>query len=172
MKFDRFVLMFVGACCVASLLGAGCEGGSDDASSSGGVAADAISVDEIVWLDTDVSDWEITSTLNVSLSGSLIIYDQDGTAKWPEVDGSTGNPWVFIYQDGVWYGATDEWMLPSQTHKNKSSVSGSHIKEYGYFSSSWVPTAGVEYGFMVSGLARSDTRNVSERTQIQMMTWE
>lgn len=169
MERSRFIVVFVVICCIASMFIVGCEGESDTTASS---TDDAIALTDIVWLDTDVSAWEITSTLNVSLSGSLIVYDQDGTTKWPEVDGATGNPWVFIYQDGVWYGSTTEWMTPGQTHKEKSSVNGGHMKKYDYFDSSWTPTAGVEYGFMVSGLCRSANRNVEERTQIALMTWE
>ena len=177
-----FKLIFSGVCCAAIMLTISCEGDSDDPTPTptptptNAIAGDEIAVSNIVWLDTDVSKWEITSKLDVSLSGSLIVYDQDGTTKWPAtyVDGGyvSGNPWVFVYKNGEWYGATHEWMRPRQTRKNKSSVSGSHIKEYNHFSSSWVPTPGVKYGFMVSGLARTSARNAEERTQIMLMTWK
>ena len=188
MERSRLMIIFVGICCIVSMLGIGCEGDSDDTadsedttstddtSSVEAVAVDEIPLTDIVWLHTDVSEWDITSELKVSLSGSLIVYDQDGTSKWPAtyVNGGdvSGNSWVFIYQDGVWYGATHEWMTPGQTHKEKSSVDGAHMKKFDYFASSWTPTPGVEYGFMVSGLCRSADRNVEERTQIVLMTWE
>lgn len=183
MTCNRFMLIFAGVVCAAIMLVVGCEGDSEDPppisdipTNTEAIAVDEIPVSDIVWLDTDVSDWEITSELSVRLSGSLIVYDQDGTSKWPAgyVIGGylSGNPWVFIYQNGVWYGTTHEWMRPNQTAKNKSSVDGGHMKKLNYFSSSWKPTVGVEYGFMVSGLARSNVRNVEERTQIVLMTWE
>lgn len=154
----------------------GMETAGEDSTASASVAVDEIPVANVVWLHTDVSKWAITSELKVSLSGSLIVYDQDGTSKWPPasaIGGSmAGNAWVFIPKDGFWYAATHEWMTPGQTHKLKSSVDGAHIKQHSYISSSWTPTPGVQYGFMVSGLARSTERNVEERTQIKLMTWE
>lgn len=184
------VRMVAGFCCVLCLLVIGCEGDSDDASDGDSedssedtsltndttviepVAVDEIPASSVMWIDEDVGGWEITSKLDVSLSGSLINYDQDGTSKWPEEGGASGNAWVLIFQDGMWYGATDEWMTPGQTQKNKSSVSGANMKKFDYFSSDWLPTPGVQYGFMVSGLARTSDRNVEERTQIMLMTWE
>ncbi len=157
-------------------VGGGTKIESEEVTETVGVAVDEIPLANIVWLHTDVSKWAITSELKVSLSGSLIIYDQDGTSKWPPasaIGGSmAGNAWVFVPQDGFWYAATHEWMTPGQTHKLKSSVSGAYLKQESYIPSSWTPTPGVQYGFMVSGLARSDARNVEERTQIKLMTWE
>ena len=174
------MLMFASICCAVSIVFVSCEEDTTPTPtptpSTNAIAVDDIAVSNIVWLDTDVSKWEITSKLDVSLSGNLIVYDQDGTSKWPAtyVDGGyvSGNPWVFVYKSGAWYGATHEWMRPRQTHKNKSSVNGAHIKEFSHFSSSWAPTPGVKYGFMVSGLARTSARNAEERTQIMLMTWK
>ena len=185
MTFDRLHIVFAGIWCVVMIFIIGCESDeehlalqqhTDEAATTNAVTADEIAVSNVVWLDTDVSQWEITSDLSVSLSGRFITYDHDGSSKWPAtyVDGGyvSANPWIFISKGGVWYGSTDEWMRPNQTVKEKSHVNGAHMKKYNYFSSSWVPTPGVQYGFMVSGLARTGHRNAMERTQIILMTWE
>lgn len=152
------------------------DNNTDDTTIDQGVAADELPLDLIVWLDTDVGEWEITSELSVSLSSKYITYDQDGTSKWPAtyINGGnvSGNAWVFIYKDGLWYGSTAEWMRPGQTVKSRYHVNGAHMKKYNHFPSSWQPTPGVTYGFMVSGLVRSSHRNARERTQIVLMKWE
>jgi hypothetical protein len=153
------------------------EDGNSSQPEPTGEGSDEIPLSDIRWLDTDVSSWPVTSKLEVRLDGKYIVYEQDGTGKWPStsVNGGdlTGNPWVFIQQaDGTWYAATDEWMRPGQKVKAKYHVNGAHIKEYSHIPESWQPTPGVVYGFMVSGLARTSDRNVQERTQIVLMKWE
>ncbi len=136
-----------------------------------------LDLNDVSWLHTDVSGWAETGTLaSVSFSSSEICLDYDKADTWPIYDYSgtdvVGNPWVFIYQDGQWYGATWEWLRPGQTCKNIHSVAGDHIKQSPFSEDSgWVPTSGDTYYFMVSGLARSSFRNVEERTNVVKATW-
>ncbi len=124
----------------------------------------------VVWLHTDVSDWAVTSPLSVSFGSGLIRLDYDKADVWPEDErGLNGNPWIFVYQDGTWYAATWEWLRGGQTAKNMSSVAGDHIKKAPL--QDFSPVSGRLYGFMVSGLARDSTRNVLERTSVEMVRW-
>lgn len=148
------------------------DGTSSKTSSNDG-GSDGISLDSVAWLDSNVSGWSKTSTLTVSISGDTITLNYDKANEWPgvSVDGTSlnANPWVFVNLDGTWYAATFEWLRPGQTSKPTYTVDGSHIDASPL--SSWSPTSGETYGFMVSGLARTTQRNVEERTQVVMATW-
>jgi hypothetical protein len=132
---------------------------------------------KVSWLHTDVSGWAQTGTLRgVTLSASEICLDYDKADEWPVTDYSgtdvVGNPWVFIYQDEQWYGATWEWLRPGQTCKSIDAVAGDHIKQSPFGEDSgWVPRSGEVLYFMVSGLARSSLRNAEERTGVVQVTW-
>jgi hypothetical protein len=128
----------------------------------------------VVWLHTNVSSWSRTANLaSVTFSGGQICLNYDKASVWPGVDhvGAfvNANPWIFIYQDGVLYGATWEWMRHGQTCKNRSSVAGDHIKKDPLWEFS--PQSGHVYGFMVSGLARDSVRNVQERSAVVLVRW-
>ncbi len=131
----------------------------------------------VTWLHSDISSWPVTSDLaSVSISGGQICLEYDMADTWPiyDLDGTAvvGNPWIFIWEDEQWYGATWEWLRPGQTCKNAASVAGDHIKQYPFDAASgWTPTSGVTYYFMVSGLARFSQRNVEERTQLVPFVW-
>ena len=79
------------------------------------------------------------------------------------------NPWVFANLGGSWYAATFEWMRPGTTSKARYAVNGDHIKQPPL--ASWSPSQGEELYFMVSGLARSSSRNQQERTNLIKITW-
>jgi hypothetical protein len=134
-------------------------------------------LDEVVWLHTDVSDWDQTGVLSsVSISGDQICLDYDKADVWPiyDADGTdvVGNPWIFIFQDDTWYAGTWEWLRPGQTCKAMDSVAGSHIKIAPFEEDSgWTPTSGQTYWFMVSGLGRWSERNVEERTNLVSFVW-
>ena len=88
----------------------------------------------VTWLHPDVSGWPAALNLsNVTVSSSQVCLDHDIPASWPSATVGTAevnaNPWVFIWYDNQWWGATWEWLRPGQTCKNKSSVAGDHIKQ-------------------------------------------
>jgi hypothetical protein len=130
----------------------------------------------VTWLHTDVSQWAQTAALSsVSLSSGSICLDYDKANVWPIYDigvDVVANPWIFIWENNQWYGATWEWMRPGQLCKSASSVAGSHIKQapFGEFSG-WVPTSGTTYWFMVTGLARFSERNAEERSNLVPFVW-
>ena len=124
------------------------------------------------FLHTDVSAWPATSALHASVSGGQIRLDYDKARVWPAVDGANANPWVLANVGGTWYAATFEWFRAGQTNKPVGVLDGSmgdHIKRAPL--SSWHPRKGERVGFMVSGLARSSTRNVKERTLVCWLEW-
>jgi hypothetical protein len=169
--------------------GTGSGGASGQAGASGaGAAAGAgggsvyppeLDLNNVVWLHTNVSSWPVTVNLaSVTFQGGLICLNHDIASKnWPI--GSTGstevvaNPWVFIYHNDQWYGATWEWLRPpGQTCKNQSSVAGDHIKQSPFDAASgWLPESGETLYFMVSGIARYGTPNVQERSEPIRVVW-
>lgn len=151
---------------------------SGDASPGGGGGSDAISLSGVVWLDQDVSGWSRTATLNASVSGGAIQLNYDKANVWPTArtrasDGGplVGNCWVFVNVGGTWHAATFDWMRSGQTAKAVSSVrgTGGHIPHAPL--SSWTPSSGQTYGFMVTTPARGGERTINERSNVSMVTW-
>lgn len=141
-----------------------------------------LALEEVIWLHTDVSSWPVTMTLeSVTFEGELVCLNHgsqdEGVFVWPEKDEGdgavVGNPWVFIYEDGAWYGATWEWLRPDQTCKFAYAVAGDHIKQAPFdVNSGWTPKSGQTLYFMVSALARlPDVTNVSERSAPIKVVW-
>lgn len=127
----------------------------------------------VVWLHHNVSGWPVTASLNASVSGGFVHLNYDKADVWPTVNVNgtavNANPWIFVFQDGTWYAATFEWLRPGQTSKPTSTVAGDHIKKSPL--NNFSPVSGEIYGFMVSGLARDDHRNVEERSNVDMVRW-
>ena len=143
----------------------------------------ALDLNDVIWLHTDISGWPETMTLeSVTFDGGQICMNHSGNDEgvfvWPIelLNGDTevvGNPWVFIYRDDAWYGATWEWLRPKQTCKAVTSVAGDHIKQSPFDAQSgWTPTSGETLYFMVSALARfPNPSNVSERSNPLKVVW-
>lgn len=164
----------------AGYAGSGGDAGSGGTGTGGGpLFPPELDLNNVVWLHKNVSSWPVTVNLSsVTFSGGLICLNHDIASKnWPI--GSTGstdvvaNPWVFIYHNDQWYGATWEWLRPpGQTCKNMSSVAGDHIKVAPFDAASgWTPSSGETLYFMVSGIARYGTPNVQERSEPIRVVW-
>jgi hypothetical protein len=131
---------------------------------------------EVLWLHADVSTWPEVSPLDVTFrSGNTEICFTHG-ASWPaaSVEGASvfASPWIFIHWSGRWHGGTWEWLAPADTCKFTASVSGDGIRVAPFDAESgWVPRSGQIYYVMLSGLARTDDRNVMERTAAVPVTW-
>ena len=129
---------------------------------------------EVKWLYGDVSGWARTAHLSdVRIgNGSITLY-YDKATVWPAHDFGdmvlNANPWVFALRDGKWCAATWEWLREGQITKGSAAVAGDHIKRREF--NGWKPKSGEQLGFMVSGLIRGAERNVSERSNIIMVTW-
>ena len=128
-------------------------------------------LNDVVWLDTDVSDWRVTSTItDVSIPDPPICIDHTKRGKWPTRNGVEGNPWIFANINGTWYAATYEWLRSGTRCKDVSSATiGAYTKEPPL--ESWRPRRGELVGFMVSAWARSSERTVLERSNIVMVRW-
>jgi hypothetical protein len=135
---------------------------------------DPIDLSKVKWLHTNVSTWPITANLKpIKFSSTTITLDYDKACVWPgvNIDGIdlNANPWIFVNLDGIWYGATWEWMRVCQITKNLYAVNGDHIKVPPL--DTWSPVSGETYYFMVSGLARQNQRNVKERSNMVKVIW-
>jgi hypothetical protein len=129
------------------------------------------SLDDVVWLHTDVSGWRATSRItDISIGDPPICIDHTKSGHWPVVGNGEGNPWVFANVNGRWYAATYEWLKPGQTCKGISAATiGPHTKKEPL--ETWRPRSGELVGFMVSGLARGSERSTKERSNIVMVRW-
>ena len=125
-----------------------------------------------IFLHSDVSAWPATAKLSASVSGGQIRMPYDKAKAWPGIDGINANPWVIVNLDGQWYAATFEWLRVGQTSKPVGVLDGSkgdHIKVSPL--NRWRPRSGERIGLMVSGLARAQTRNVKERSNVSWVVW-
>ncbi len=156
----------------------GNETANDGGTGGGGGGSDAISLSGVVWLDTNVSGWSRTATLNASVGGGMINLPYDKARVWPTTrtrasDGGplNGNCWVFVQVNGTWHAATFDWMRTGQTAKSAASVrgTGGHIPRAPL--NTWTPRSGETYGFMVSTPARTADRTINERSNVSMVTW-
>jgi hypothetical protein len=127
----------------------------------------------VVWLHTNVSGWAQTANLRTVIHSNSVEMDYNKSTEWRGVNTAgalvNANPWIFVYRDGKWYAATWEWMRHGQTVKSKSAVNGNHIKVSPL--NKFTPVMGETYGFMISGLARTNVRNVKERSNVVMVKW-
>ncbi|MBI2567535.1 MAG: hypothetical protein HYV63_10930 [Candidatus Schekmanbacteria bacterium] len=128
----------------------------------------------VTWLHTNVANWRQTSNLGgVQLSGNEICLDHDRASSWPGVTIGdavvNSNPWVFVQLGEKWYAGTWEWLRVGQVCKSVTSVCGNHIKVPPL--DTWRPREGEKVCFMVSGLARTNVRNVEERTNYVCIRW-
>jgi hypothetical protein len=129
---------------------------------------------DIVWRHFNVSGWAKTANLSpVSVSGSRINLPYDKANVWAGRNTAgafvNANPWIFVKMNGFWYAATWEWMGKGQTSKAVAAVAGDHIKISPL--NDFKPVSGETYGFMISGLCRDATRNVSERSNVVLFKW-
>ena len=124
------------------------------------------------WLHHDVSAWPVTAKLDASVAGGTINMPYSKAKEWPAVDGVNANPWVIVNREGQWYAATFEWLRHGQTSKPVGVLDGSkgdHIKVSPL--NEWRPKSGERIGLMVSGLARAQSRNVRERSNVCWVDW-
>lgn len=126
----------------------------------------------ITWLNTDVSGWAATATLNASVSGGTISLPYSKAKAWPSVGGLNANAWAIVNVGGQWYAGTFEYLKYGQQAKPIGVVNGSLGNHFqGEPLNHWRPRSGERIGIMVSGLARSSARNVRERSNVSMITW-
>jgi len=126
---------------------------------------------QVTWLDRDVSGWPETSRVtSASIEDPPICIHHTKAGQWPVNIGAEGNPWIFVYMNGRWYGSTWEWLSPGQECKyvTRDDI-GANIGRSPL--SGWRPRSGEVVGLMVSGLARSSVETVHERSNVVMVRW-
>lgn len=117
-----------------------------------------------------------TATLSVNISGGSIFMDSDKRNVWPGGTGSLGtvslsccnaNAWGFRLVDGVWYGATWEWLRIGNTVRGLDDFRGGGHMKGSPLSGLRAPVNGEVIGVMVAGITRLNLRNnVPERSNI------
>lgn len=133
----------------------------------------------VTWLHTNVRDWPVTTTVAPSVSGNTLRMPFDKTIVWPtaQIDGGAvnANPWAIVkWTDGKWYAGTFEWLRKGDPNKGKGVLDhtggkGDHFKVSPL--NKWTPKSGERFYIMVSGLARSNVRNVKERSEPAEIVW-
>ena len=123
-----------------------------------------------------IKTFKQTATLNVNISGGSIIMDSDKRNVWPGGTGFLGsvnlnccnaNAWGFRQVDGVWYGATWEWLRIGNTIRGLDDFRGGGHMKGTPLSGLRAPTNGEVIGVMVAGITRLGLRNnVPERSNI------
>ena len=123
-----------------------------------------------------MASMEETATLEAGISGGTVNLRSDRTNVWPRSSGFNGagdlsccnaNAWAFIQVDGVWHGATWEFLRVGSTTRDLSAVRGDgHLR----FSplDRYVAQTGDIIGFMVAGITRNrlSFNNIRERSNI------
>ncbi len=166
--------------------GDGGDGGGDGGG-GGGNSQDELDLSQVVFLNHNISAWQITSTLTgVSISPGQICMPHTKAGKWPvaiEPGGGVsveGNPWVIANVNGTWYAGIFEWFVPGGTCKGMgtkppSSTIASVMKTHIKFSplNSWTPKSGEVVYIFVSALAWPGHTPVlaKERSQVRRVVW-
>ncbi len=154
------------------------DGNGENGSNGNQNNADEIPLEGVVWLDTNISGWAQTSTLNARVSGATLELKHTQADQWPTAstrasDGGplNGNVWILVNVGGTWHAATWDWMRSGQTSKGTASVrgTGGHISRAPL--NSFTPKSGETYGFMVSTPARGGERTINERSNVSAVTW-
>ena len=140
-------------------------------------------INNVTWIHTNVSQWPETSRItkvSIKESGEVCIHHSKSQV-WPAGQALgmslTGNPWIIVKLNGRYYAGIWEWLRPGQECKMghfQYGIAGlylhpthslpKHIKREPL--NSWVPRGGTIVGFMVSGLARDNSRSVMERSNV------
>ena len=133
---------------------------------------------DVVWVGPDISSWEVTSTLEVSINGGTINLPHTKRDSWPITncrfpasERVNASVWGFVKLNGVWHAGTFEYLRAGGTTRKTSTFGGP-----GYFRppiNTFRPINGELYGFMIAGISRDSLNcvNVDERTNVVLYRW-
>lgn len=126
----------------------------------------------VVWLGTNVASWSETVTLTATIDpvNLRLSFTDNWTAQRIGSRSVEGTAWIFVYQNGTYYAAPFSDVLAGQRTWSRTDVNGVLV-DLPPVISTWVPTPGVRYWFMVSGIARTQVRNSSERSSLVPIVW-
>lgn len=137
----------------------------------------------VVFAETNVpglagfmASMEETATLEAGISGGTVFLRSDRANIWPRSSGQNGdgdlsccnaNAWAFIQVDGVWHGATWEFLRVGSTTRDLSALRGPGHLRFPPLSR-YVARTGDIVGFMVAGITRNQLsfNNIRERSNI------
>ena len=150
------------------------------APSPGPAAGDELDLSKVTFLHANVSGWAVTSTvLSVSISSTQVCVNHTKTGQWPTSEPFgpgvpiEGNPWIFAFINGQWYGATWDWLRVGQVCKSVTAeeFGRDQIRIYP-MDRSWVPKKGDQIGCMMSTRARDRAGSAgTERSNVVLTTW-
>lgn len=123
-----------------------------------------------------MASMEETATLEAGISGGTVFLRSDRTNIWPRSSGQNGagdlsccnaNAWAFIQVDGVWHGATWEFLRVGSTTRDLSALRGPGHLRFAPLGN-YVARTGDVVGFMVAGITRNrlSFNNIRERSNI------
>jgi hypothetical protein len=142
--------------------------------------------DTIIWLHTDVSDWDVTSTVesaHITYTELCVYHSMAG--KWPEVLGifpeepeapMEGNIWVIARVDGLWYAATFDYLRPGDECKYDGYTQDHEGPGPSTFEAeplfSWAPRLGEPIYLFMSTVARHEPLGpLNERSNYVRVLW-
>lgn len=132
-------------------------------------------INEVVWLQTDVSDWAETSELSsVAINGGQVCFTYEGGTRWRSFLGGTAyfnaTPIVIAKTNGRYYASAFQWFRAGFNYRCKPidsmwKASPAPLRN-------WRPVSGEKVGFLVSTPSRIGvpTRQF-ERTNIVWIDW-
>jgi hypothetical protein len=149
-------------------------------------AYDDFREDQIRWLHTDVSGWDVTSTVtgaHINYNELCVFHTMAG--KWPKVYGifpeepeapMEGNLWIIARVEGHWYAATFDYLRPGGECKYDGYAPGDEGPGPSTFDAdplaSWVPRSGEPVYMFVSTVARHEPLGpLNERSNYVRLTW-
>ena len=158
------------------------EGGGGSSNSQ-----DELDLSQVVFLNYDISNWSITSTLSsVSISAGQICMPHTKAGQWPTTRApSSGvtieaSTWIIANVNGTWYAAIFEWqpvggICKTLGSKPPTTTVASQMKSHVKFAplTSWTPQSGEAVYIMVSALAWPGFVPVlaQERSQVVRAVW-
>jgi hypothetical protein len=140
----------------------------------------------IIWLHTDVSGWDVTSTVTAShINYTELCVFHTMAGQWPEVLGifpeepeapMEGNIWVIARVDGLWYAATFDYLRPGDECKYEDfspAGEGPGPSTFGAVPlSTWLPQTGEPVWMFMSTVARHKPLGpVHERSDYVLLIW-
>jgi len=158
----------------------------DDDTASEFAEYDDFDENNITWLHTDVSGWDVTSTVtdaHINYTELCVFHTMAG--QWPEVLGifpgepeapMEGNIWIIARITGVWYAATFDYLRPGDECKYEDfspAGEGPGPSTFGAVPlSTWIPRPGEPVYMFMSTVARHKPLGpLHERSDYRRMLW-
>jgi hypothetical protein len=160
--------------------------GDDDDTTAPFSEYDDFDENNITWLHTDVSAWDVTSTVtgaHINYTELCVYHTMAGL--WPEVLGifpeeptapMEGNMWIIARVDGTWYAATFDYLRPGGECKYEDyspAGEGPGPSTFGALPlSTWLPQTGEPVWMFLSTVARHEPLGpLNERSDYVQLIW-